>query len=62
MDLSADQLALQGRARAFSREVARPRAAAIDASGEYPCDIVSALPEARFLAGYAVNSIRDAAE
>ncbi len=48
MELNEDQLALQERARAFSREVARPRAAAIDASGEYPWDIVKALADARF--------------
>ena len=48
MELSSDQLALQERARAFSLEVARPRAAAVDASGEYPWDIVKALGEAPF--------------
>jgi alkylation response protein AidB-like acyl-CoA dehydrogenase len=49
MDLSPDQLGLQERARAFSREVARPRAAAVDASGEYPWDVVKALGQAGFL-------------
>ena len=49
MDLSSDQLALQQRAREFSRAVAQPRAAQIDASGEYPWDIVAALQEAGFL-------------
>jgi alkylation response protein AidB-like acyl-CoA dehydrogenase len=49
MDLSPDQLALQERAREFSRNVARPRAAEIDASGEYPWDVVEALKQAGFL-------------
>ena len=49
MDLSSDQFALQQRAREFSRAVAQPRAAQIDASGEYPWDIVAALQEAGFL-------------
>jgi len=49
MDLTPDQLALQQRAREFSRRVARPRAAQIDASGEYPWDLVSALKDADFL-------------
>src|SRR5579885_1252327 len=48
MDLTPEQNALQQRASAFSSEVARPRAAAIDASGEYPWDIVKALADARF--------------
>jgi alkylation response protein AidB-like acyl-CoA dehydrogenase len=47
--LSADQTALQARACAFSREVARPRAAAIDRDGEYPWDIVKALADAGFV-------------
>jgi alkylation response protein AidB-like acyl-CoA dehydrogenase len=49
MDLSPDQRALQQRAREFSRSVARPRAAQIDASGEYPWDIVAALKDAGFV-------------
>jgi len=49
MDLSSDQFALQQRAREFSRAVAQPRAAQIDASGEYPWDIVAALQGAGFL-------------
>ena len=46
LGLSADQLALQARARAFANDVVRPRAAEIDASEEYPWDIVKALTEA----------------
>jgi 3-sulfinopropanoyl-CoA desulfinase len=49
LGLSADQLALQGRARAFAQEVARPRAAEVDASEQYPWDIVKALTEAGFV-------------
>ena len=51
MDLghSADTLALQARARSFAQEVARPRAAEIDASEQYPWDIVKALTDARFV-------------
>lgn len=48
LGLSADQLALQARARAFAREVVRPRAAEIDASEQYPWDIVTALTGAGF--------------
>ena len=47
--LSADQLALQACARDFAREVARPRAAEIDAQEQYPWDIVKALTDARFV-------------
>jgi alkylation response protein AidB-like acyl-CoA dehydrogenase len=47
--LSAAELALQARARAFSQEVVRPRAAAIDRDEQYPWDIVNALAEAGFL-------------
>src|SRR5690242_8690222 len=43
LNLSADETALQARAREFARSVALPRAAAIDAEGEYPLDIVQAL-------------------
>ncbi|HMK80929.1 MAG TPA: 3-sulfinopropanoyl-CoA desulfinase [Xanthobacteraceae bacterium] len=49
LGLSPEQLALQARARAFAREVARPRAAAIDASEQYPWDIVKALTDAGFV-------------
>jgi 3-sulfinopropanoyl-CoA desulfinase len=49
MDLTPEQLDLQRRARDFSRSVARPRAAQIDASGEYPRDIVERLKDAGFL-------------
>jgi alkylation response protein AidB-like acyl-CoA dehydrogenase len=47
--LTPDELKLQQRARDFSRSVARPRAAAVDASEEYPWDIASALAEAGFM-------------
>jgi alkylation response protein AidB-like acyl-CoA dehydrogenase len=47
--LSSDEIALQQRARAFSREVARPRAAQIDRDERYPLDIVKALGQAGFL-------------
>jgi alkylation response protein AidB-like acyl-CoA dehydrogenase len=49
LGLSKDELALQQRARAFSREVARPRAAQIDRDEQYPYDIVKKLGEAGFL-------------
>jgi alkylation response protein AidB-like acyl-CoA dehydrogenase len=49
LGLSKDELALQARARAFSLEVARPRAAQIDRDEQYPFDIVTALGEAGFL-------------
>ena len=49
LGLSADQLALQARARSFADKVARPRAAAVDAQEEYPWDIVKALTDARFV-------------
>src|SRR4051794_16716347 len=49
LGLSAEQLALQARARTFADEVVRPRAAAIDASEEYPWDIVKALTGAGFV-------------
>src|SRR5687768_8534054 len=47
--LSAGELALQARARAFARDVIAPRAAAIDRQGEYPWDIVTALSQAGFM-------------
>ena len=49
LGLSSEELALQARARAFAREVVQPRAAGIDASEEYPWDIVKALTAARFV-------------
>src|SRR5262249_54882296 len=49
LGLSTEQLALQARARAFAQEIARPRAAEIDASEQYPWDIVKALTEAGFV-------------
>src|SRR3954462_12588964 len=49
LGLSADALALQARARAFAHEVARPRAAEIDAQEQYPWDTVKALTDARFV-------------
>jgi len=48
LGLSNDEIALQERARAFSRAVARPRAAQIDRDEQYPWDIVKALAEAGF--------------
>jgi alkylation response protein AidB-like acyl-CoA dehydrogenase len=47
--LSQDEIALQQRARAFSHDVVRPRAATIDRDEQYPWDIVKALAEAGFL-------------
>ena len=49
LDLTPDQIALQDRARAFAREVARPRAAEIDAQEQYPWDVVRALADAGFM-------------
>jgi 3-sulfinopropanoyl-CoA desulfinase len=49
LGLSHDEIALQQRARAFSREIVRPRAAAVDREEQYPWDIVKALAEAGFL-------------
>jgi alkylation response protein AidB-like acyl-CoA dehydrogenase len=49
LGLSKDEIALQARARAFSQDVVRPRAAAIDHDEQYPWDIVNALAEAGFL-------------
>jgi len=40
---------LRDRARAFAREVARPRALAVDRDAQYPWDIVEALKDAGFL-------------
>jgi alkylation response protein AidB-like acyl-CoA dehydrogenase len=49
LGLSQDETALQARARAFARDVAGPRAAAIDLEERYPWDIVAALKEAGFV-------------
>ncbi len=49
LGLSKDELALQSRARDFSLNVARPRAAAVDRDEAYPWDIVTALGQAGFL-------------
>ena len=49
LDLTPEQLALQDRARAFAQQVARPRAAEIDAQEQYPWDIVRALADAGFM-------------
>ncbi len=47
--LSPAELDLQVRARDFARRIVRPRAAAIDASREYPHDIVAALAAEGFM-------------
>src|SRR3954463_5862551 len=49
LGLSTESRALQARARDFARTVARPRAAEIDASEQYPWDIVQALTGAGFV-------------
>jgi alkylation response protein AidB-like acyl-CoA dehydrogenase len=49
LGLSSDGLALQARARAFARDVARARAAEVDAQEQYPWDIVTALADAGFV-------------
>jgi alkylation response protein AidB-like acyl-CoA dehydrogenase len=49
LSLSPDETALQARARAFSQDVAGPRAAAIDRNEQYPWDIAKALADAGFL-------------
>src|SRR3954468_22402703 len=49
LGLAAAESALQARAREFARTVVRPRAAQIDATEEYPWDIVKALTDARFV-------------
>ncbi len=48
LQLSQSEIALQTRARAFAREIAAPRAAAIDRDQQYPWDIAKALAEAGF--------------
>ncbi len=47
--LSPAERELQARARDFADRVARPRAASVDAEGEYPWDIVKALTDAGFV-------------
>src|SRR3974390_820217 len=47
--LSQAEAALRTRAREFSEDVVRPRAAEIDRLEQYPWDIVKALVDARFL-------------
>lgn len=49
LGLSPDEIALRERARAFSRDIVRPRAAAVDRDEQYPFDTVKALAEAGFL-------------
>jgi len=49
LGLSPDEIALRERARAFSRDIVRPRAAAVDRDEQYPWDTVKALAEAGFL-------------
>ncbi len=48
LQLSESEIALQARARTFAREIAAPRAAAIDRDGQYPWDIAKALADAGF--------------
>jgi alkylation response protein AidB-like acyl-CoA dehydrogenase len=48
LGLTPDEIALRERARAFSNDVARPRAAQIDRDEQYPWDVVKALTEAGF--------------
>jgi alkylation response protein AidB-like acyl-CoA dehydrogenase len=49
LGLSQDEIALRERARAFSRDIVRPRAAAVDRDEQYPFDTVKALAKAGFL-------------
>ena len=49
LGLSASELELQARARAFADRVARPRAAAIDRDEQYPWDVIEELGKAGFL-------------
>ena len=48
LQLSQSEIALQARARTFAREIAAPRAAAIDRDEQYPWDIAKALAGAGF--------------
>jgi alkylation response protein AidB-like acyl-CoA dehydrogenase len=47
--LSSEQVALQERARQFAQNVIAPRAAAVDATEQYPWDNVEALNNAGFM-------------
>ena len=47
--LTPSERELQARARDFANRIVRPRAAAIDAEGQYPWDIVKALADAGFV-------------
>jgi 3-sulfinopropanoyl-CoA desulfinase len=49
LGLTAEERALQERARAFSQQTVRPRAAEIDRDEQYPWDIVKALTDAGFV-------------
>ena len=49
LGLSSEAVALQARARAFANEIVRPRAAEIDATEQYPWDIVKALTAEGFV-------------
>src|SRR5215813_8273250 len=48
LGLSAEELTLRERARAFAAEIVRPRAAATDRDEQYPWDIVKALSASGF--------------
>jgi len=48
LQLSQSEIALQERARTFARDIAAPRAAAIDRDEQYPWDIAKALAGAGF--------------
>jgi alkylation response protein AidB-like acyl-CoA dehydrogenase len=49
LGLTDEECALQSRARAFSQQTVRPRAAAIDRDEQYPWDIVKALTDSGFV-------------
>ena len=49
LGLTAEECALQARAREFAEQVVRPRAAEIDRDEQYPWDIVKALTDAGFV-------------
>jgi len=53
MDLSSEQLVLQGDAREFAESVVRPQSAEIDRSGEYPWDVAREMA-ARGLLGMTI--------
>ena len=48
-ELTADQLALQARARDLAEKVVAPRAAEVDRTEQYPWDNVEALTKAGFM-------------